>query len=211
MTTHDIAEQARQQAQARAAGQKERAADSLGRVAQALRQSSQQLRDQDQGTLAQYTEKAADQVERFSGALRNKDVNQLVGEAEHFARQQPGIFLGGAFALGLLAARFLKSSRQQAAAGGGRTPPRAATPTYGTRTYPGGAEETRTDVPGGVGTLAVETPPYEPRVRPEYTEGVAETRTYEPPVRPEYTEGTAEPRRGEPSPRSGYAPGMEET
>jgi hypothetical protein len=124
--------QARQQAKAQAASQKERAADSLGSVAQALRQSSQQLREQDRGTLAQYTEKAADQVERFSGSLRNKDVNQLLSEAENFARRQPGVFLGGAFAVGLLAARFLKSSSQQAQAGAGRTPPPAEGAAYGT-------------------------------------------------------------------------------
>jgi hypothetical protein len=41
-----------------------------------------------------------------------------VSEAEDFARRQPALFLGGAFALGLLGARFLKSSGQQASQGG---------------------------------------------------------------------------------------------
>ncbi len=106
------AERAQQQAKSQAASQKERAADRLGSVAQALRQTGQQLREQDQGSMAQYTEKAADQVEWLSDQLRNKDVNQLIGEAERVARRQPALFLGGAFALGLVGARFLKSSSQ---------------------------------------------------------------------------------------------------
>jgi hypothetical protein len=37
----------------------------------------------------------------------------LVGDVENFARRQPALFIGGALALGILAARFLKSSSQQ--------------------------------------------------------------------------------------------------
>jgi hypothetical protein len=55
---------------------------------------------------------AAHQVEQFSRTLKERDVEQLYGEAEAFARRQPGVFLGGAVVLGFLAARFLKSSAQ---------------------------------------------------------------------------------------------------
>jgi len=109
-----VTDQAKQQATSRLSDQKQRASESLGSVAQALRQTGQQLRDQDQGTVAQYTDQAADQIERFSGFLRNRDVNDLVGEVERFARRQPALFLGGAFTLGLLGARFLKSSSDRA-------------------------------------------------------------------------------------------------
>ena len=99
--------------------QKSKAAEGLGSVAQALRQTSDQLRDKDQGPLHQYVASAADQVERFSGYLRSKNVNEMVSEIEQFARRQPALFLGGAFMLGLLGARFLKSSSQGTGGGYG--------------------------------------------------------------------------------------------
>jgi hypothetical protein len=60
--------------------------------------------------VSEYTEKAAELVEGFSGYLREKNVDQLLGEVERFARRQAALFVGGAFALGFLASRFLKSS-----------------------------------------------------------------------------------------------------
>jgi len=109
-----VTDQAKQQATSRLSDQKQRASEGLGSMAHALRQTGQRLREQDQGTVAQYTDQAADQIEHFSGFLRNRDVNELVGEVERFARRQPALFLGGAFTLGLLGARFLKSSSDRA-------------------------------------------------------------------------------------------------
>ncbi len=105
-----VAHQARQKAKGQLSTQKERAAGTLGGVAQALRQSGKDLQEQDQRQVGHYTERAADQVERFSGYLRERNVDQLMGEAENLARKRPTLFLGGAFALGLLGTRFLKSS-----------------------------------------------------------------------------------------------------
>jgi hypothetical protein len=108
-----VAHQARQKAKDQLATQKERAAGTLDGVAQALRQTGQHLREQDQGPVGRYADRAADQVERFSSHLHERDVDQLTGEAENFARKRPALFLGGTFALGLLGARFLKSSSGQ--------------------------------------------------------------------------------------------------
>jgi hypothetical protein len=115
---------AREQVASRVAGQKDRAAEGLSMVAQALRQTGNQLRDQDQQGLTNYIDRAASQVEQFSSYLQSNHVGQLVDDVEHFARRQPALFLGGAFVLGLLGARFLKSSRPQ--------------PQYSGR-YPGGS------------------------------------------------------------------------
>ena len=49
----------------------------------------------------------------FSERLKNKDVTELLNDAQRLARRQPALFVGGAFALGLLGARFLKSSRRR--------------------------------------------------------------------------------------------------
>jgi hypothetical protein len=93
--------------------QKDRATDGIGSVAQAVRQSTQQLREQKHDTIAQYVEQAAAQLERFSNTLKEKNVSEILDEAQRFARRNPALFVGGAFALGLLSARFFKSSRDQ--------------------------------------------------------------------------------------------------
>lgn len=108
-----VTDQTRQQVSAQVTTQKDRAADGLSHVAQALRQTGQQLREQDQAGITQYIDRAASQVEQFSNYLQRSDMGQLVDDVEHFARRRPALFLGGVFALGMLGARFLKSSRQQ--------------------------------------------------------------------------------------------------
>jgi hypothetical protein len=115
-TLSDAAAQAGNKVTSRLDEQKDRAAQGLGSVAQALRQTSDQLRGQDQGLdVHGYIASAADQVERFSGYLRSTDTRQMVRRVESFAREQPAVFLGSAFMLGLLAARFLRSSARDAA------------------------------------------------------------------------------------------------
>jgi hypothetical protein len=93
--------------------QKDRATDQLGTIVQAVRHSSERLRENQQETVAEYVEKAAEQLERFSENLRGKDVNELLQDAQRLARRQPALFIGGSFAVGLLAARFLKSSQER--------------------------------------------------------------------------------------------------
>jgi hypothetical protein len=110
-TAGQVAGQARDQVASRLSGQKDRAAEGLTSVAQALRQTGQQLRDQDQQAFTGYIESAASQVERVSNYLRQRDLGQLIDDVEYFARRQPALFLGGTFVAGLLGARFLKSSR----------------------------------------------------------------------------------------------------
>ena len=80
-----------------------------------MKQSTQQLRNEHHDTVAQYVEQAANQVERWSSQLRDKDLGELVEDAQRLARRQPALFIGSAFALGLLSARFLKSSPHRGA------------------------------------------------------------------------------------------------
>ena len=94
--------------------QKSRATDGLGSLASTIRQSSQPFRDGQQDMIAQYVEKAADQLERLSTHLRDRDVSDLMDDAQRFARRQPAVFVGAAFAVGVVAARFLKSSSSSA-------------------------------------------------------------------------------------------------
>ncbi|MDQ3605145.1 MAG: hypothetical protein M3418_03000 [Gemmatimonadota bacterium] len=107
----DAAQRTTERVQSRLDAQKEHAADSLSSIAQTLRSSVQQLEGQPAG-IGGYVQRAADQVDDFAYYLRGRDVGEIVDEVEDFARRQPGIFLGAAFSLGLLGARFLKSSRR---------------------------------------------------------------------------------------------------
>lgn len=102
----------KQRASAQLDTQKTRATDGLSVIAGAVRQTTQQLRNDQHDGLAQYVDRAADQLERFSNAIREKDIDELLRDARQIARRQPALFIGGSFAVGLLAARFLKSSRR---------------------------------------------------------------------------------------------------
>ena len=119
-TQTGVMDRVRDAASAQVSTQKDRATDTLGTLASAVRQSTQTLRDQQQDTIAQYVERAADQIDRFSATLRNRDLSQLMADAQGFARRQPAVFIGVAFVAGVLAARFLKSSGDRGGNGGWR-------------------------------------------------------------------------------------------
>jgi hypothetical protein len=103
-----------QQAASRLEEHRSQTAQGLSSVAGALRQSSQQVQEKDQGVVTQfagqYGNVIADQVERVSNYLQDRSTQDLVREVEDFARRDPAIFIGGAFLLGLVGARLLKSA-----------------------------------------------------------------------------------------------------
>src|SRR3954454_14150163 len=94
--------------------QQHRVADSIGSVAQALHQAADQLNEQNQDVVARYADTAAQKIEQFADDLRTRGLDDLVGQAEQFARRQPEVFLGTAVATGFLIARFLRSSGSRA-------------------------------------------------------------------------------------------------
>jgi len=93
--------------------QKDRATEGIGSVLQAVRQTTQHLRETQHETIAQYVDEAASRLERFSKRLKERNVGELLQDAQQVARRNPGIFIGSAFAIGLLGARFLRSSRDR--------------------------------------------------------------------------------------------------
>lgn len=109
----DVQERAGDKIETSITDQKTRAADKLSGVAQSLLTSSQQLRTDGNEDVGRYIERAADQVDRLANYLQRSDVNQMVDQVESFARRQPAAFVASAFAVGFLASRFLKSSRNE--------------------------------------------------------------------------------------------------
>jgi hypothetical protein len=93
------------------------AADQIGGMATAFRRTSEQLRQEDQRRAADVTESLAEQVERASSYLREREFGAMRQDLEGLARRQPAVMLGVGFALGLLGARFFKSSERHAAGG----------------------------------------------------------------------------------------------
>jgi hypothetical protein len=90
---------------------KSRAADTLSGVAESLLSSSHTMRERGNADASRYIEKAADQIDRLASYLDRSDVHEVFDSVESFARRQPAAFVAGAFAVGFLASRFLKSAR----------------------------------------------------------------------------------------------------
>jgi len=105
----DLADQVKHEAATRLTGQIDQAATALGGASNALRSVSGQLRQEQQPLLAGYAEQAATKVEGASTYLKGKDLDRIVDDVEQFARRKPAMFLGAAFAVGMAAARLLKS------------------------------------------------------------------------------------------------------
>ena len=104
---------------------KTQVADQFGTVAEALRRTTEHLRSEDQQRIAGLTETVARQVDQVANYLRNKDARAMRTDMENLARRQPALVLGSALVLGLIGARFLKSSQREKRKGGmnyGRDP-----------------------------------------------------------------------------------------
>ena len=109
-----VAEQAKELVSQKVTEKAGRGADDIRQFAHVLRNTRGQLGD---NMAAPLVDKAADQLERFSRFLQDANPERVVRDVERFARREPLLFLGGAFALGLLGARFLKSSARHPSEG----------------------------------------------------------------------------------------------
>jgi hypothetical protein len=105
-------QQARDRASSSLGESKSQMADQFGTVADALRRTTEHLRSEDQQRIAGLTETVARQVDQVANYLRTKDARAMKEDLENLARRQPALMLGGALVLGLIGARFLKSSER---------------------------------------------------------------------------------------------------
>jgi hypothetical protein len=90
-----------------------RAAEQLGGLGSAFHRTSDMLRTENQARFADLTDTVGQRIDRLSGYLRDSDGRTITRDLEGLARRQPALVFAGAFALGILAARFLKSSEPQ--------------------------------------------------------------------------------------------------
>jgi len=106
-----VADQAKEQVTHRLDTTKDEAAHKIEGVADALEWTSGKLKDV--GPLGDVTHRAAEGMQGVVSFLEKNDVREVIRGVERFARREPALFLGAAFAVGLLGARFLKSGVSQ--------------------------------------------------------------------------------------------------
>jgi hypothetical protein len=105
----EVASDAGEKLRASVIEQKTAGADYVGNVANIIRRTAYEF-DSDIPQAGHYIRKAAAQIENVSNAMRNRDMSEIVGNVQDFARKQPTAFFGAAVLLGFAAVRFLKSA-----------------------------------------------------------------------------------------------------
>ncbi|CAN5318536.1 hypothetical protein BH20ACI2_BH20ACI2_18420 [soil metagenome] len=83
-------------------------ADTVRRVSGTLHDTEAESRVSEYA--ARYTDTAAEKIESVAQYFNSADMKDIARDLESYARRNPAVFLGGAFAIGIMAARFLKSS-----------------------------------------------------------------------------------------------------
>jgi hypothetical protein len=89
---------------------KARVARTLSSVASSLKNSSTEMQTGDAAAIGGVVDRVADQIDRAANYLERSNAEEIVGGVERFARRNPALFIGAAFAVGVIGARFLKSS-----------------------------------------------------------------------------------------------------
>jgi hypothetical protein len=110
----EITEQAKAKAKDVAHSGQAAAADQLQHLAEGVRRSADNF-DEEQAWIKQGLSTAAESLERFSSTLRDRDLGDLMHEAEDAARRHPVIFAAACAAAGFALVRFLKSSSRDMA------------------------------------------------------------------------------------------------
>lgn len=112
----NVASQAKEQVNAQFDTRKDKAVETIGNVATAIRETGDKLKGV--GPLGDVAGRAADGMEKVADFFEGKQIGDVVRDVERFARREPAIFIGAAFALGLIGGRFLKSSAHRSSGGG---------------------------------------------------------------------------------------------
>jgi hypothetical protein len=105
----DMASQAGEKLRDTLTDQKAAGADFVSGIAGAVRRAAGEF-DNDIPQAGQYIRRAAEQINGVADAMRRRDMNELMGEVQSFARRQPTAFLGASVLAGFALVRFLKST-----------------------------------------------------------------------------------------------------
>ncbi len=92
----------------RAQWQQSRLAERVSRFGGAFRAAGRELRDEGDD-MARFADTAGDKVDELARYLSERSPDQLLSDVQRQARDNPVFFIGGAFAIGFVAGRFLKA------------------------------------------------------------------------------------------------------
>lgn len=104
---------AREKATSSLGDSRRQAADQIGGIASAFHSAGEHLRHEQQERVADLADSLAGQVEQVAGYLRDADLQRMARDIGNLARRQPALVFGAAFALGMIGARFIKSSESR--------------------------------------------------------------------------------------------------
>jgi ElaB/YqjD/DUF883 family membrane-anchored ribosome-binding protein len=113
----DLRGQAAEKAREYAVMGKDRAADSLENVQRMIGDAAATVDEKVGEQYGDYVRQAADTVAGLASTLREKDVDELLGDARDMVRQSPAVAIGAATALGFVLARMVKVGIDGATAG----------------------------------------------------------------------------------------------
>ena len=105
----DMANSAKDKVEAAVSQRKSIGADYIGSIAQAAGRAANEF-EAELPQAAHYIRQASEQIQGVADTVRERDMRELVGEVQDFARRQPTLFFGGAVVMGFAALRFLKST-----------------------------------------------------------------------------------------------------
>jgi len=111
----DLLEVARRRGRGLLDRQKTAAVDELHSVADVMRDAARRFEEKEEGGVAEYVEKAAGVIERISTTLRDRDLKDLLVEAEEALHRKPAVFLGAAAVVGFALGRFVRAGSQRIA------------------------------------------------------------------------------------------------
>jgi ElaB/YqjD/DUF883 family membrane-anchored ribosome-binding protein len=112
-TAKGVADQAGDKLKEAVTERKAAGADYVGNLAEAIRRAGREF-DNELPIAGKYIRKAASQIDNVADSIRTGDFNDLLKNAQSFARRQPTAFLGIAALAGFAAVRILKSSSSEA-------------------------------------------------------------------------------------------------
>jgi hypothetical protein len=115
-SAREFASDATERMRAAVTEQKTAGADYVGNFADMVRRASYPF-DSQMPQAGEYIRKAAEQITTASDALRSRNLSELVGGVQNFARQQPAAFFGAAVLAGFAAVRFFKSAPESSGSG----------------------------------------------------------------------------------------------
>ena len=136
----DVATDAGEKMMAAVSDQKSAGADYVDNIAETVRRASYEF-DSQLPQAGHYIRQAAAQISNVSDVLRTRDISELAGNVQDFARKQPAAFFGAAVLAGFAAVRFFKSAPERSDYGSDMTGQNAGGQLASTtgRSYSGGS------------------------------------------------------------------------